>query len=223
VAQDGFVLSHALMDVDLPDQRQVDAYLPPLDLPHRLRRDHPRVYGGMTWPRDTQHQRADIEAAMEAVPEVLAGAVSAFEVVFGRRPAAAFPAAHTGDADLVLVAAGTMARTARRVVEDRRARGERVGLVRVKLFRPFVREELLRAVGTASRVAVLDRDHSPGSGGIFWNEVTTSLAGRADVLIQDYVVGLGGTDVPFAAVDAIVDDLAARDRPGAPVFFEEVA
>jgi pyruvate/2-oxoacid:ferredoxin oxidoreductase alpha subunit len=221
VAQDGFVLSHALMDVDLPDQQQVDAYLPPLDLPHRLRRDHPRIYGGMTWPRDTEHQRADIEAAMEAVPEVLAGAISAFEAVFGRRPASAFPAAHTGDADLVLVAAGTMARTVLRVVEERRARGEPVGLVRAKLFRPFARDELVRAIGPATRVAVLDRDHSPGSGGIFWNEVATSLGGRADVLVQDYIVGLGGTDVPFAVVDAIVDDLAARDQPAAPVFFEE--
>ncbi|MCX6373783.1 MAG: pyruvate ferredoxin oxidoreductase, partial [Actinobacteria bacterium] len=48
VAQDGFVLSHALMDVDLPEQSQVDAFLPPLDLPHRIRRDHPRIYGGLT-------------------------------------------------------------------------------------------------------------------------------------------------------------------------------
>lgn len=223
VAQDGFVLSHALMDVDLPDQAQVDTFLPPLDLPHRIRRDHPRIYGGMTWPRDTQRQRADIELAMEAVPQVLREACEEFEGVFGRRPAGAFPAARTEDADLVLVASTTMARTARRVVEARRARGERVGLVRARLFRPFLRDELVRALGAPRRVAVLDRDHSPGSGGIFWNEVVTSLAGRADVLVQGYVVGLGGTDVPFSVVDAIVDDLAARERPAAPLFFEEVA
>jgi pyruvate ferredoxin oxidoreductase alpha subunit len=221
VAQDGFVLSHALMDVDLPDQGQVDAFLPPLDLPHRIRRDHPRIYGGLTWPRDTQRQRADIERAMEAMPAVMLEANDEFESVFGRRPAGAFPAARTDDAETVIVACNTMARTALHVVEDRRARGERVGLVRARLFRPFMRQELVRAIGPARRVAVLDRDHSPGSGGIFWNEVATSLGGRADVLVQDYIVGLGGTDVPFAVVDAIVDDLAARDQPAAPVFFEE--
>jgi len=71
-------------------------------------------------------------------------------------------------------------------------------------------------------VAVLDRDHSPGSGGIFWNEVATSLAGGADVLVQGYIVGLGGTDVPAETVAAIVDDLAARERASSPVFFQEV-
>lgn len=221
VAQDGFVLSHALMDVDLPDQTQVDAFLPPLDLPHRIRRDHPRIYGGLTWPRDTQRQREDIEHAMQAVPHVMEGVLDEFETVFGRRPAGAFPAACTDDADLVIVACNTMARTAMHVVEARRARGERVGLVRAKLFRPFLRDELVRALGSARRVAVLDRNHSPGSGGIFWAEVVASLAGRSDVLVQDYIVGLGGTDVPHAVIDAIVDDLAARECAGPPVFFEE--
>jgi pyruvate/2-oxoacid:ferredoxin oxidoreductase alpha subunit len=223
VAQDGFVLSHTLMDLDLPDQEQVDAFLPPLDLPHRIRRDHPRVYGGMTWPEDTQLQRADIERAMQAVPEVLEEAAGEFEAVFGRRPAGPFPATQTADADLVLVAAGTMARTAGQVVEARRARGEKVGMVRARLFRPFLREQLAAALGPARRVAVLDRDHSPGSGGILWNEVATSLLGRGDVQVQDYIVGLGGAHVDEAAVEAVLDDLVSRERGGAPVFFPEVA
>jgi pyruvate/2-oxoacid:ferredoxin oxidoreductase alpha subunit len=221
VAQDGFVLSHTLMDLDLPEQAQVDAFLPPLDLPHRIRRDHPRVYGGMTWPEDTQLQRADIEQAMEAVPQVLREAGDEFLSVFGRRPADPFPAVATEDADLVLVACGTMARTAWQVVQARRAAGQKIGLVRAHLFRPFLREEFVQAVGSAQRVAVLDRDHSPGSGGILWNEMATSLATRAGVVVQDYIVGLGGSDVPFAVVDAVVDDLAAREHAGPPAFFPE--
>ena len=220
VAEDGFVLSHTLMDLDLPEQAQVDAYLPPLALPHRIRRDHPRVYGGMTWPEDTLRQRADIEIAMETVPQVLAEAADEFEAVFGRRPDGPFPGTATEDAEVVLVACGTMARTARRVVEARRARGEKVGLVRVKLFRPFLRDQLAAAVGPARRVAVLDRDHSPGSGGILWNEIATSLAGRPGVLVQGYIVGLGGSDVAFPLLDAVVDDCSARERPAPPVFFE---
>jgi pyruvate/2-oxoacid:ferredoxin oxidoreductase alpha subunit len=223
VAQDGFVLSHALMDVDLPGQRQVDAFLPPLDLAHRIKRDHPRIYGGMTWPRDTMLQREEIEEAMRAVPQVLGEAIDEFEAVFGRRPAGAFPATDTEDAETVLVACNTMARTALHVVTSRRARGERVGFVRAKLFRPFLRRDLAQALGAARRVAVLDRNHSPGSGGIFWGEVVASLAGRADVVVQDYVVGLGGTDVAASVIHAIVDDLGARQCPSAPVFFGEGA
>lgn len=223
VAQDGFVLSHTLMDLDLPDQARVDAFLPPLELPHRIRRDHPRVYGGMTWPEDTQRQRADIESAMQAVPQVLTEALDAFADVFGRRPDGPFPAEHTADADLVIVAAGTMAHAARDVVRSRRARGERVGLVRAKVFRPFLREEFAAAVGPARRIAVLDRDHSPGSGGILWNEAVVSIARRAGLVVQDYIVGLGGSDVTPAVVEAVVDDLLRRDGAAPPVFFPEAA
>ena len=222
VAQDGFVLSHTLMDLDLPEQGEVDRYLPPLDLPHRIRRDHPRIYGGITWPEDTQLQRADIQRAMDAAPEVLQQAGDEFEAVFGRRPEDPFPAARTEDAEIVLVAAGTMARTARQVVDARRARGEKAGLVRVRLFRPFLREEFAAAVGPARRVAVLDRDHSPGSGGILWGEATVSLAGRPGLVLQDYIVGLGGSDVTPAVIEAVLDDLLARDAAGPPVFFPEV-
>ncbi len=221
VAQDGFLLSHTQMVVDLPEQELVDGYLPPLDLPHHLDFGRPRMYGGMTWPRDTQRQRADIQAAMDRVPEVLDEALDDFERSFGRRPVSAFSAEQTGDADIVVVACNTLAETAREVVRARRAAGERVGLVRVKLFRPFLRQALVDAVGPASRVAVLDRNHSPGSGGIFWNEIATSLRSRPDVVLQDYIVGLGGSDVAPAVIDGIIRDVGTRDTAADPIFITE--
>jgi pyruvate/2-oxoacid:ferredoxin oxidoreductase alpha subunit len=221
VAQDGFLLSHTQMVVDLPEQDLVDAYLPPLDLPHHLDFAHPRMYGGMTWPRDTQRQRADIQAAMDRVPEVMAAALDDFEQSFGRRPVAAFTAEHTDDADTVIVACNTLAETAREVVKAHRAAGEKVGLVRVKLFRPFLREAFVDAVGSARRVAVLDRNHSPGSGGIFWTEIATSLRARREVLLQDYIVGLGGSDVAPAVIEGILRDVGTRATAGDPVFVME--
>ncbi len=222
VAQDGFLLSHTQMVVDLPEQELVDEYLPPLDLPHRLDFAHPRMYGGMTWPHDTQRQRAEIQAAMDRVPEAMSDALDEFEQVFGRRPAAAFSAEHTEDADVVLVACNTMAETAREVVAARRAAGEKVGLVRLKLFRPFLRRAFVTALGSARRVAVLDRNHSPGSGGIFWAEIATSLGARPDVLLQDYIVGLGGSDVAPAVIEGILDDLDDRAAAADAVFVGEV-
>lgn len=218
VAQDGFILSHTQMVVDLPEQGLVDRYLPELHLGHRLDHARPKTYGGMTWPRDTFRQREDIQAAMDLVPTVLAEAIDEFEDIFGRWPQAALCAQHTADADAVLVANSTMARMAQHVVETRRALGESVGLVKVKLFRPFLRGEFLNAIGSASRVAVLDRNHSPGSGGIFWNEVVTSLRDRSDVLVQGYIVGLGGTEVDTALLEGVLDDLSGRTHASAPVF-----
>ncbi len=219
VAEDGFVVSHTQMIADLPAQEQVDRYLPPCDLPHRLRGKGVTV-GGMTFPHETEKHRWEIQQAMERVPEVLAEAIDEFEKVFGRRPHGALSAEYTEDAEIVLVACNTMARTLRRVVQRRREQGQKVGMIEAKLFRPFPRRELAQALGSAKRVGVLDRNHSPGSGGIFWTEIAASLQGRSDLLLQDYLVGLGGGDVTPELIDEIFDDLAARQHAGDPVWKE---
>ena len=109
-----------------------------------------------------------------------------------------------------------MARTLRNVVIERRKQGEKIGMIRTKLFRPFPRKELLAAIGPAKKVAVLDRNHSPGSGGIFWQEIATTLRERPDVLLQDYLVGLGGGDVTPEVINTIIDDLNQRTEASDP-------
>lgn len=139
-----------------------------------------------------------------------------FANIFGRRPAGALETFETEDAETVLVACNTMARTLHNVVKARRAKGEKIGMVRLKLFRPFPRQQFLAAIGTASKVAVLDRNHSPGSGGIFWQEIATTLRERPEVLLQDYLVGLGGGDVTPENINAIIDDLNRRTSASDP-------
>ena len=160
---------------------------------------------------------------MERVVPVLDEARDEFENVFGRRPAGAFETLHTNDAETIVIACNTMARTLRNVVIERREKGERIGMIRSRLFRPFPRTELLAAIGNAKRVAVLDRNHSPGSGGIFWQEVATTLRERPDVLLQDYLVGLGGGDVTPEIINEIIDDLNQRTRASDPVWKEVAA
>lgn len=222
VAEDGFIVSHTQMVVDLPPQEQVDRFLPPCNIPHRLTFAHAATIGGLTWPRETERHRQEIQEAMERVPQVLDEALDEFQQVFGRRPAGALTAEHTEDADLVFIACNTMARTLRKVVGERRRRGEKIGMISHKLFRPYPRQQLRRAIGRARKVGVLDRNHSPGSGGIFWQEVAATLQDRPDVLVQDYLVGLGGGDVTPRHIERIIDDLAARKTAGEPVW-EEVA
>jgi pyruvate/2-oxoacid:ferredoxin oxidoreductase alpha subunit len=222
VAMDGFIVSHTQMVVDLPEQEQVDRYLPHCNVPHRLTFEHTATIGGLTWPRETERHRKDIQEAMERVPEVLQEALDEFEQVFGRRPHGALTSEHTEDAEMVFIACNTMARTLRNVIKERRERGEKVGMISHKLFRPYPRGLLRKAIGSAHKIGVLDRNHSPGSGGIFWQEVMTSLQGRSDLIVQDYLVGLGGGDVTPKFVNKIIDDLAARDAADEPIW-EEVA
>jgi pyruvate/2-oxoacid:ferredoxin oxidoreductase alpha subunit len=216
VAMDGFVTSHTQMVVDMFNQAQVDAYLPPCVIPHKLKHEHPSTFGGMTFSSETEHHRYAIQHSMEQAIPVLEEARDEFENIFGRRPAGALETFNTEDADTIVVACNTMARTLHNVVTERRARGEKIGMIRTKLFRPFPRKELLAAIGKATRVGVLDRNHSPGSGGIFWLEIAATLKDRTDVLLQDYLVGLGGGDVTPENIHAIIDDLNQRETASEP-------
>ncbi len=220
VALDGFVTSHTQMVVDLPDQELIDAYLPDCNVPHKLDVHHPTTVGGLTWPKETEHHRREIQSAMERVPGVLEEAIDEFEKVFGRRPDGAVATEQTEDANTIMIACNTMARTLRRVVKDRRASEQNVGMVKCKMFRPFPREAMLTALEGATRVGVLDRNHSPGSGGIFWQEIAATLRERPDVLVQDYLVGLGGGDVTPEVIGELFDDLIERRRSEEPVWKE---
>jgi len=216
VAMDGFVTSHTQMVVDLASQEQVDAFLPECHIPHGLKHDHPTTFGGMTWPSETEHHRNEIHLSMESAMPLLDKARDDFEDIFGRRPAGALELFETEDAETIVIACNTMARTLRNVVIERRKKGQKIGMIRTKLFRPFPRRELLAAIGTAGKVAVLDRNHSPGSGGIFWLEVAATLKERPEVLLQDYLVGLGGGDVTPENINAIIDDLDERSCASEP-------
>ena len=223
VAMDGFVTSHTQMVVDEPTQEQVDAYLPECVIPHKLKHDHPSTFGGMTWPSETEHHRWEIQHSMESAMTVLEEARDEFEKIFGRRPAGALETFETEDADTIFIACNTMARTLRNVVIERRKNGEKIGMIRSKLFRPFPRKELLEAIGPAKRVAVLDRNHSPGSGGIFWQEVADSLSHEPDMLLQEYLVGLGGGDVTPDNINAIIDDMSERTTASDPEWNDATA
>jgi pyruvate/2-oxoacid:ferredoxin oxidoreductase alpha subunit len=223
VAMDGFVTSHTQMVVDEPTQEQVDAFLPECVIPHKLKHDHPSTFGGMTWPSETEHHRWEIQHSMENAMTVLDEARDEFEKIFGRRPAGALETFETEDAETIFIACNTMARTLRNVVIERRKKGEKIGMIRSKLFRPFPRKELLEAIGPAKRVAVLDRNHSPGSGGIFWQEVAATLSHDPDMLLQDYLVGLGGGDVTPENINAIIDDMSERTTASDPEWKDDTA
>ncbi len=217
VCQDAFVLSHTMMQTDIPSQEQVDRFLPPLDLPHRLG-DRPVTIGGLDFPHETEAHREQHQEAMQRVPTVYAEVQDAFEREFGRRPADRVVPYRMDDAEVVLVSMGTTAVTARTAVDAARERGIRAGALRVRMFRPFPEDALRELLVDAKRVAILDRDISLGLGGILWAEARGTAPPGA--VVQNYMLGLGGGDVRPEHLERVIDDLLARERAAEPELLE---
>jgi pyruvate ferredoxin oxidoreductase alpha subunit len=104
------------------------------------------------------------------------------------------------------------------VVEELRAKGKKVGLVQIKMFRPFPAEGLRRLIGNAKKVGVLDRNYAAGIGGVFCHDVKASLQSAGKVLVQGYLTGVGGGDVVPEMVREVVADLEQRQEAGEPVW-----
>ncbi|NNG16539.1 MAG: pyruvate ferredoxin oxidoreductase [Gemmatimonadales bacterium] len=219
VAMDAFIVSHTQLKTQVPEQAEVDRFLPVLDLPHRMRHEHPTTMGGLVWPHEATSQRLEIDEAMARVPEVFEECRAAFARDIGREAGSMVESLGTADADLVLITSGTIATTAREVVRRRRAVGEKIGFIKIKLYRPFPEAELRSLCRTASKVAVLDRNYAAGQGGIFWQDTRAAFqAHRNDLLIQDYLTGLCGGDVTPAVIDAVIADIEKRHEAGSPVW-----
>jgi pyruvate/2-oxoacid:ferredoxin oxidoreductase alpha subunit len=195
VVMDAFFLSHTYEPVDLPSQDEVDRFLPAFKPKFLLDTKEPYALGEVAPPGVYMEMRRSIQLAMEAVPEALSLAEGEFRGIFSRSYGP-FEAYRCEDADIVLVMAGTTAGTCRAVVDGLREKGERVGLLRLRLFRPFPTRALRSALGGARKVAVLDRNCSFGVGGIFAQELRAALYGSSgSPSVYSYVAGLGGRDV----------------------------
>lgn len=216
---DAFIVSHTQTETALPEQAEVDRFLPDLDLPHRMHYDEARTLGGLAWPHEELSMRLEIDDAMKRVPIVYQECRESFKEIFGRDPGDMLQTFAVDDADLILIASSSIATTAREVVRRRREAGEKIGLVKLKMFRPFPEAALREACQSATRVAVLDRNYAAGTGGIFWQDTRAAFQGyRDDVLIQNYLTGLCGGDVTPDVVDDILTNLASRPEAGDPVW-----
>lgn len=192
---DAFYLSHTSEPVDLPDQAAVDAYLPPFRPRVVLDPARPFALGGLAGPDAYMEFRHDLQEAMDEAKDALAKADAEFRLRFGRGYGLVETQGTEG-ADLILVTMGTLAGTAAAALPALQGDGARVGLARVRVLRPFPAEALRGALGRARRVLVLDRNLSPGCGGVLHTELTAALAALPDPPpVLGAVAGLGGRDV----------------------------
>ncbi len=212
---DAFYLSHTAEPVEIPDQDAVDAFLPPRQARYRLDVGDPRAFGGLVRPDAYMEMRWYLNEALRQAEVVYEEVEAEWARASGRRYGAV-EAYRTDGAEVVLVTSGTMTSTARFVVDRLRERGEPVGVVKVKMFRPFPSETLRRVLHGVDRVAVLDRNLSPGRGGIFAEELRAALYAGDGFLrpaVFGYIVGLGGRDVTPRVLEEIVARTMREETP----------
>ena len=219
VILDAFVLSHTSEIVDIPDQALVDEYLPPYKPPYRLDVNDPHAFGGLAAPGEYMEFRYKMQRAMEEAKKVAREADEEFGRLFGRRYGLV-EGYRLDDAEVVLVTSGTVASTSRDVIDDFRERGLKVGMLKIRLFRPFPAEEVRESLRKARKVAVIDRNISFGHGGIFAQEIKSVLynAGLRTPLFG-FIAGLGGRDVTPQLIGQVLDYTLEHDEPPADIIW----
>lgn len=194
--EDAFILSHTSEPVSIPRQEQVDAFLPSLDLDFRIDLKNPMGYGSYSPPDGPYMElKKDIMESMKQSRSVIKRVTAEFSEEFGRDYSGLIEKYRMEDADYALVTSGTLASTGKYVVNKLRAAGSKVGLIRLRFFRPFPDEEIAEAVSGLKAVGVLDRSISFAPMGSIANEVKAALYGRSEIPVCGFIAGLGGRDV----------------------------
>jgi len=192
---DGFTLSHVLENVDMPSQQEVDAFLPKIKLPFVLDPKKPVTMGPVGGPDYYMEIRKMNQDALLNSKSVIKEVHDEFKKKFGRGYGDGLIEGYQiKDAKKIIVCIGTIAGTSRVVIDELRKKGEKVGLLKIRLFRPFPREEIAKALGNAENVIILDRDISLGNKGTLFTEIRDCLY-DTKVNVRGYIVGLGGRDV----------------------------
>lgn len=211
VCMDGFVLTHAVEAVDLPEQEVVDAFLPPFVPRQVLDPTDPISIGSMVGPEaftEVRYLMHDQQlAALEELPRI----ATEFERVVGRPAGGLVQPYRTEDADVVVVALGSVLGGVNEVVDALREDGVAAGSIGITCFRPWPAEAVRKAIGSARQVVVVERAFAPGLGGIVGQDVRLALraTGPDGPEVYGVVAGLGGRPVTRSSLRGLLDDVLA--------------
>jgi pyruvate ferredoxin oxidoreductase alpha subunit len=218
---DGFYLTHVIEPILFPDQKDVDSYLPPFDYPLPLNPDKPVSMGDFAPPMTFTEAKWAQTINIEKSKPVILKAWKEFEKIFGRKysPVEQYKAE---GAKTLIMTMGSFGETAQVAVDNLRAKGEDIGLVRLRLWRPFPFEELRETVKDAETIIVLDRAISGGGpGGVVASEIRSALYGRGkNPKVVSVVGGLGGRDITVPGFEEIIKRGMKVAREGSDREFE---
>lgn len=220
VCLDGFFLSHSMQKVLLPEQNEVDAFLGEYQAKNlQLNPADPIVINNLTGSDEITEMKYQQAVGFRNAETVMEDVFHAFEQQFGRRKELV-EGYNLEDAEAVIVCLGSMAGTAKYVSDQLRAAGKKVGVVKVRVFRPFPAQKLCQLLYGIAKIAVVDRTTGFGAQGTpLWLEVNAAL-GHEQPLIKNYIAGLAGRDISTNTMENIFVDILSGQESSTPVWID---
>lgn len=216
VAIDGFFTSHFIEPIDIPGQETIDAFLPPFSLPTRFNIEDPAYVTNVVNPEQYMGYRQRSFEDMERARLVIDEVNREYKALVGRGYGVIEPM-ETEGADIVLVTSGAMTGTARVAVQSLRDKGYKVGLLKMKVMRPFPAREVREVLKNVPRVAVIDRNISIGKEGIWCQELKAALYPMKDrPAVTGYIAGICGADVSPEMIEDMVLSALNEEPPDLP-------
>jgi pyruvate ferredoxin oxidoreductase alpha subunit len=198
VCVDGFVLTHTFEVVEtIDDIEKVKEYLPPLNMEYKLDVDNPYSFGTLGEPSVYMESRFNLSNAINNSKKIIVSAAAEYKEMFGKFQGSLIDTYKLDDAKTVIVAMGSVLGTIKDVVDELRQSGKKIGVLKVRSFRPFPEDEIVEALENAKNVIVIEKAVSLGKGGILSQEIRDALYKRkiTSINVNGYILGLGGRDI----------------------------
>lgn len=203
VCVDGFILTHGMETVDMPDQELVDTFLPAYNPPYKLDVNNPMSFGLLGDPTVYIENRYALHKTLEDVLTVLPKVGAEYKQLTGRDSVKLVEEYRTADADTILVAMGSVCGSIKDVIDMERQKGNKVGLLKIVCYRPFPKEAIKKVLDKAQYIGVVDKNISLGAEGALYTEIKALTDSSKKV--SGFIAGLGGRDITVKSIQTIIE------------------
>lgn len=200
ISYNAFILSHTSMPVYVPDQKEIDAFLPKRKPLWYLDPNNPITFGNIILPAEYEKVRFDMQKSQYYCKKLIPEISKEWKEKFGRFHGDLLEYYKCENVEYILLSMGAIGAESKVAIDNLRKQGLKIGLARVRTFRPFPQEEILKLSKNADLI-IIDRNISPGMEGAVFSEIKASLYGKSDAKVYGYIAGLGGKDVTFGDIE----------------------
>jgi pyruvate ferredoxin oxidoreductase alpha subunit len=210
---DGFILTHGFEPVEACDQKLVDEFLPSYKPLNYLDVKNPMTFGALFEPTWYQETRYRIQETMEDAKSLIEEVAKDFEKKFGRFTGGLIEEYKMDGAETVFVSMGSVVGTIKDAVDELRRRGERAGVLKVRVFRPFPTEAIIEALKGIKNVIVMEKMISLGAGGILAGEIKQAFYRNPQApRVDNFIFGLGGRDIPLESIEEAFESVRRQEN-----------